>query len=161
MPVELKNLKCVKQTMDFPNRPLAELELLDHVHGCIILQPEGGTPFHNFGYWDANDACLGQWLGVFTEIQRLIDKGGSFTYEFQYRDQGDPKLEFVFSDDSVRIVTTCYTDDSWTEVEESWEQSTTRLEFATLVRDALLLIERTILEASPANGAAWIQRNRS
>ena len=52
MPVELKNLKCVKQTVDFPQRPLAELELLDHIHGCVILQPENGTPFHNFGYWD-------------------------------------------------------------------------------------------------------------
>jgi hypothetical protein len=50
MPVELKNLKCVKQTAAFPERPLDELELLAHVHGSVILQPENGTPFHNFGY---------------------------------------------------------------------------------------------------------------
>ena len=113
MPVELKNLKCVKQTADFPKRPLDELELLDHVHGCVILQPENGTPFHNFGYWDANDACLGQWLTVFTRIKKLIDGGGNVTHEFPYPDQGDPKLEFIFSVDAVRIVTTCYTDDNW------------------------------------------------
>jgi hypothetical protein len=160
MPVELKNLKCVKQTADFPKRPLAELELLDHVHGCVILQPENGTPFHNLGYWDANDACLGQWLTVFTRIQKLIDGGGNFKYEFPYPDQGDPKLEFIFSDDAVRIVTTCYTDDNWSEVEESWEQSTTRSEFEKLVRDALGLIESTILDSSPANGPAWLDRNR-
>jgi hypothetical protein len=160
MPVELKYLKCVKQTTDFPQRPLADLELRDHVHGCVILQPENGTPFHNFGYWDANDACLGQWLTVFTRMQKLIDSGGNFTYKFPYPDQGDPKLEFIFSDDSVRIVTTCYTDDSWTEIEESWEQSTTRLEFEKLVRDALGLIERTILDSSPTNGPAWLERNR-
>lgn len=160
MTVELKNLKCVKQTTDYPQRPLAELELLDHVHGCIVLQPENGTPFHNFGYWDANDACLGQWLTVFTRMQKLIDGGGNFSYEFPYPDQGDPRLEFIFSDESVRIVTTCYTDDSWTEVEETWEQSTARWEFEKLVRDALELITRTILDASPTIGPAWLERNR-
>lgn len=160
MPIELKNLKCVKQTPGFPKRPLAELELLDHVHGCVILQSREGTKFHNFGYWDANDACLGQWLTVFTRIQRLIDKGGNFKYEFPYPDQGDPKLEFVFSDELVQIVTTCYTDDSWTEIEESWEQSSTRLEFETLVRDAVELIEQAIVDASPSIGPAWLERHR-
>jgi hypothetical protein len=125
-----------------------------------VLQPDDGTPFHSFGYWDANDACLGQWLTVFTEIQKMIERGGDFTYEFPYPDQGDPKLEFIFSNGLVRIVTTCYTDDTWTEIEETREQSTTRMEFETLMRNALQLIERTILKASPTNGAAWLERNR-
>jgi hypothetical protein len=160
MPVELKNLRCVKQTVDFPHRPLNELSLLDHVHGCILLTLNNGTPLYSFGYWDMNDACVGQWLTVFTELKKLMDGGGDFTYEFPYPDQGDPKLEFVFSDESVQIVTTCYTDDSWVEVETTSEQSTDRLEFAKMVRDALGLIEKTILDASPGNGIAWLERNR-
>lgn len=162
MSVELKNLQCVKQTVgaNFPRRPLSELELLDHIHGCIVLQPDNGTPFHNFGYWDTNDACLGQWLTVFTRIQDRIDAGGDFVFEFPYPDQGDPQLEFVLVGDTATIRTTYYTDDSWTDVEESSEQSTTRLEFEKLVSDALKMIQQTVVEASPQVGFAWLERNR-
>ena len=160
MPVELQNMQCVKQTTDFPHRPLAELEVLDHIHGCIVLQPANGTPFHNFGYWDAGDACLGQWLAVFTRIQKHFDTGGDFTYEFPYPDQGDPRLQFIVSGESVVIRTTYYFDDSWTDVEETTEQSTTRAEFETLIADALELINSTVLAASPTNGPAWLDRNR-
>ena len=160
MPVELQNMQCVKQTVDFPKRPLAELEVLDHIHGCVVLQPENGTPFHNFGYWDAGDACLGQWLTVFTRIQKHIAAGGDFVYEFPYPDQGDPQLQFIFSGQSVVIRTTFYLDDSWTDVEETLEQSTTRTEFENLISNALELIESTVMDASPSNGAAWLNRNR-
>ncbi len=160
--VELKKLECVKQNVgtNFPRRPLSELELLDHIHGCIVLQPDHGTPFHSFGYWDANDACLGQWLTVFTRIQQRIDAGGDFVYEFPYPDQGDPRLEFIFAGDTATIRTTYYTDDNWTEIEESSEQSTTRLELEKLVRDALRMIRQTVVEASPIVGLAWLERNR-
>lgn len=162
MSVELKNLQCVKQTVgeNFPRRPLSEIEVLDHIHGCIVLQPENGTPFHSFGYWDANDACLGQWLTVFTRIQNLFDAEGDFVYEFPYPDQGDPRLEFILAGETATIRTTFYTDDSWTEIEEFSEQSTTRLELEKLIRDALKMIEQTVVEASPHVGLAWLERNR-
>lgn len=162
MPVELQNLQCVKQIVgeNFPRRPLTELEVLDHIHGCIVLQAESGTPFHSFGYWDANDACLGQWLTVFSRIQRHIDNGGDFVYEFPYPDQGDPQLEFIVVGESARIRTTFYSDDRWVNVEEMSEQTTSRLEFEKLVRDALTVIEQTVLESSPKVGPAWLERNR-
>lgn len=162
MSVELKNLQCVKQTVgeNFPRRPLSELEVLDHIHGCIVLQPDNGMPFHNFGYWDANDACLGQWLTVFSRIQQRIDARGDFVYEFPYPDQGDPRLEFILAGDTATIRTTCYTDDSWTDIEEFFEQTTTRVEFEKLVREALKRIEESVVEASPHVGLAWLERNR-
>lgn len=161
MAVELRNLQCVKQaaSANFARRPLSELELLDHIHGSIVLQPDNGTPFHNFGYWDTNDACLGQWLTVFTRIQERIDAGGDFVFEFPYPDQGDPQLEFIVVGDMAIIRTTYYADDRWTVVEKSSVQSTTRLEFEKLVSDALKLIQQTVLEASPQVGVAWLERN--
>ena len=142
--------------MDSPRRPLAELEVLDHIHGCVVLQPENGTPFHSFGYWDAGDACLGQWWAIFTRIQQHFDAGGDFVYECPYPDQGDPQLQFIVSGQSVVIRTTFYHDDNWTDVEETSEQSTTRVELEKLISDALALSEY----ASPSNGLAWLERNR-
>jgi hypothetical protein len=162
MTVELKNLQCVKQSADagFSRRPLSELELRDHIHGSIVLQPDKGTPFHSFGYWDANDACLGQWLTVFNRLQQNFLAGADFVYEFPYPDQGDPRLEFVLAGDTATIRTTYYTNDSWSEIEDCSEQSTTRLELEKLVSDALGMIQQTVVEASPQVGPAWLARNR-
>ncbi|MCE9605810.1 MAG: hypothetical protein K8U03_13020 [Planctomycetia bacterium] len=160
MPVELRDLACIKQTPNFSRRPLTELELLDHIHGCLIIQPNRGTPFHNFGYWDLNDACIGQWLAVFTQLRKRFGDGGNFTYEFPYPDQGEPKLEFIFNDETVLIRTTFFTDDSWTKIEDTVEQFTTRAEFESLISEALRLIEITVLTASPTNGSQWLKRNR-
>ena len=97
---------------------------------------------------------------MFTRIQKHIAAGGDFVYEFPYPDQGDPQLQFIFSGQSVVIRTTFYFDDSWTDVEETLEQSTTRTEFENLISNALELIESTVMDASPSNGAAWLNRNR-
>ena len=72
----------------------------------------------------------------------------------------EPQLEFIFSIDLVTIRTTYYTDDLWSEIEDSTEQTTNRESFEQCVRDAINLIETTILRAIPTAGAAWLARQK-
>ena len=160
--VELKDLHCVKSSLPHgeQNRPLSELDVMDHIHGCLVFRPDGENAIHNFGYWNPSDACIGQWITVLTRMNNLIQAGGNFTYEYPYPDQGDPKLEFIFEGGTVTVRTTFYTDDSWSEIEEQTEQSANRLSFERCVTDALKLIDETVLSENSTVGADWLKRQK-
>lgn len=155
--ITLKNIHCLK----FPsNKKIAldKLALDDHIHGGIEIRLSNGNTIYNFGYWNEEDACLGEWYTVFKEIKRLLSEGGDFIYDFPYIDQGDPQLEFIFTGDSAKIKTTYYTDDNWDEVEEIVEELTERALFTDVIYQAIESIETNILEASPEIGRKWLER---
>ena len=160
--VELKDLHCIKQSLPpgEQNRPLAELDVMDHIHGCLIIRPDGKNAIHNFGYWNPSDACIGEWITVFMRMNKQIESGGDFTFEYPYPDQGDPQLQFIFTGATVTVRTTYYTDDSWSQIEEQTEQSADRASFEQCVDGALSMIQETILEANPTVGAEWLKRQR-
>lgn len=114
----------------------------------------------NFGYWSFSDACIGGWYCVFNRIKKRFEEGDCFTYGYQYPDQGEPKLEFVFKVDDIVIRTTFYTDDSWIEVEEMKEQQIARASFEDFILKSINLIENEILDSSQKVAKRWLKRNK-